>query len=647
MYSSTHVASMLQLPSLKCGVRHLAAPMPACAAVLQQHRQQQQHARPLAPQLPSLVPQLRQLSASRHICNSTAAKAPVIKPKWDTETARKALASLAEEPTEFARGVEVLDSIVKVYTVYSRPDYFLPWQNHPKRESTGTGFVIRDRLLLTNAHVVADQTYVTVKRHGSGTKYRADVVGVGHDVDLALLTVEDEAFWEGSEEGGPMKPLQLGDVPQLQEQVLVVGYPTGGDNTSITSGVVSRVEVTQYVHAASHLMAIQIDAAINPGNSGGPALRGDVVVGVAFQNLPHADNIGYIIPLPVVRRFLSEVMLYGHYRGFCSLGIVFQTMDNPHLRRALGMAAHQSGVMINRIQPTTSTAQVLRKGDVLMEFDGVAIANDGTVHFRARERIFFTSLITLKPTGSTARVKVLRGGSVLEYDLQLDPLQTLVPVHKYDQLPSYFIYAGLVFVPLSQPYLHEYGDDWMSNSPRRLVDKALNSLMAKPDQQIIVLSQVLVDDINTGYQQFQNLQVLRVNGVEVLNLAHLKQLIRGPAAAAAAVEPPPDAAAAAAPAVEAAAVVPGDSSSNGSSTVTVKITVGSSNGSSSSSEAAAGSSSSSNGELFNSEWNDKYIRLELEDDRVIIMERAAADAATERLQRRYRVPYLSSADLAD
>jgi hypothetical protein len=67
--------------------------------------------------------------------------------------------------------------------------------------------------------------------------------------------------------------------------------------------------------------------------------------------------------------------------------------------------------------------------------------------------------------------------------------------------------AGLVFVPLSQPYLHEYGDDWMSNSPRRLVDKALNSLMQKPDQQIIVLSQVLVDDINTGYQQFQNLQV--------------------------------------------------------------------------------------------------------------------------------------------
>lgn len=67
--------------------------------------------------------------------------------------------------------------------------------------------------------------------------------------------------------------------------------------------------------------------------------------------------------------------------------------------------------------------------------------------------------------------------------------------------------AGLVFVPLSQPYLHEYGDDWITSSPRRLVDKALNGLMDKPGQQIIVMSQVLVDDINTGYQQFQNLQV--------------------------------------------------------------------------------------------------------------------------------------------
>lgn len=76
----------------------------------------------------------------------------------------------------------------------------------------------------------------------------------------------------------------------------------GGDNISVTGGVVSRVEPTQYVHGAAHLMAIQIDAAINPGNSGGPALMEDKVVGVAFQNLAGAENIGYVCFWPEIFR---------------------------------------------------------------------------------------------------------------------------------------------------------------------------------------------------------------------------------------------------------------------------------------------------------------------------------------------------------
>ena len=73
---------------------------------------------------------------------------------------------------------------------------------------------------------------------------------------------------------------------------MVFHFCAGGDNISVTKGVVSRVEPTQYVHGATQLLAIQIDAAINPGNSGGPAIMGDKVAGVAFQNLSGAENIG-------------------------------------------------------------------------------------------------------------------------------------------------------------------------------------------------------------------------------------------------------------------------------------------------------------------------------------------------------------------
>lgn len=84
-----------------------------------------------------------------------------------------------------------------------------------------TGFVISGRRILTNAHVVADHTFVLVRKHGSPTKYRAHVQAVGHECDLAILMVENEEFWEG------MTFLELGDIPFLQESVAVVGYPQG------------------------------------------------------------------------------------------------------------------------------------------------------------------------------------------------------------------------------------------------------------------------------------------------------------------------------------------------------------------------------------------------------------------------------------
>lgn len=83
------------------------------------------------------------------------------------------------------------------------------------------GFVISGRRIITNAHVVADQTFVKVRKHGSPEKFKAKVEAVGHECDLALLTVEEEDFWEG------MQCLELGSIPYLQEAVAVVGYPQG------------------------------------------------------------------------------------------------------------------------------------------------------------------------------------------------------------------------------------------------------------------------------------------------------------------------------------------------------------------------------------------------------------------------------------
>jgi S1-C subfamily serine protease len=422
---------------------------------------------------------------------------------------------------------------------------------------------------LTNAHCVADASYVTVRRHGSAHKSAATVAAVGHEADLALLCCEDPRFWDAA----PVAPLPLGDVPALQEAVSVVGFPSGGDNLSITRGVVSRVELTQYVHGAAHLLAVQLDAAINPGNSGGPALRdGGTVVGLAFQNLPAADNIGFIIPPPIIRRFLDDVVATGSHTGFCALGARCQPVENAALRAYLRLPAGTTGVLVNSVTPLTSAADVLRKDDVITAFDGTPIGADGSVALRRGERVSFDHLVSLKRPGDCARLSLIRDGAPAEVSLRLAPAPTLVPVQLYDRLPSYFVYAGLVFAPLSQPHLHESGEDWYNTAPRRLTHLALHGTLKRAADQVVLLSQVLVDDVNAGYQAYADTQVHACDGVRVRNLRHLRRLLsRGGGGA--------------------------------------------------------------------------FIRLDLDHDRVLVLDRAAAEGAHARILARHRVPSPVSADL--
>lgn len=402
----------------------------------------------------------------------------------------------------FSSEAEPFSSIVKVFVVKSTPNFFLPWQNKSMKESIGTGFCIEGRNVVTNAHVVADQKYVQLKKLGSPIKYTSKVVSVDHECDLALLTVEDEEFWE------EMPPLSFGkEIPFLQDEVTVIGYPIGGDNISVTQGVVSRVEPQQYVHGSTQLLAIQIDAAINPGNSGGPALKGDKVIGVAFQNLTGASNIGFIIPTPIVQHFLKDSAdNQNKPKGFCMLGVMAQTTENSCLQKHMRMISsgnshHKHGVLVNKVHPFSAASGVLEKNDIILALDGHEIACDGTIIFRDRERISYSYLFSTKHAGDVMKVRFLRNGQVKEEDVVLNIITPLVPAHQWDQTPSYFIFAGLTFINLTRTFLQEYACEvnreypsWERDGPRSLVEIAIKQLPEEKDQQVVILSQVIKEE---------------------------------------------------------------------------------------------------------------------------------------------------------
>ncbi|KAJ3694931.1 hypothetical protein LUZ60_000308 [Juncus effusus] len=424
---------------------------------------------------------------------------------------------------EVVKVVPSMDAVVKVFCVHTEPNFSLPWQRKRQYSSSSSGFIIGGRRVLTNAHSVEHHTQVKLKKRGSDTKYLATVLAIGTECDIAMLTVSDDEFWEG------VSPVEFGSLPALQDAVTVVGYPIGGDTISVTSGVVSRIEILSYVHGSTELLGLQIDAAINSGNSGGPAFNDKgQCVGIAFQSLKHEDveNIGYVIPTPVIMHFITDYEKSGEYTGFPILGVEWQKMENPDLRKAMGMKPDQKGVRIRRVEPTAPESGCMQPSDIILSFDGVDIANDGTVPFRHGERIGFSYLVSQKYTGEKAVVRVLRGSKVHQFNIKLATHKRLIPAHIKGRPPSYYIVAGFVFAAVSVPYLRsEYGKDYEYDAPVKLLDKHLHAMAQSPDEQLVVISQVLVADINIGYEEIVNTQVVAFNGEPVKNLRSLVEMV--------------------------------------------------------------------------------------------------------------------------
>lgn len=431
-------------------------------------------------------------------------------------------------PVKTSTDTKALRSVLKVFVVKTDPHYAQPWQMRPQRSSSGSAFVLdaAKKYIMTNSHVIANATTIYVRRPGNPKKWRARLLCEGKVCDLALLTVDDAAFWADE-----LIPLTFVDVPELQDSILVAGYPLGGDSLSITKGIVSRITLTRYSHASNKLLGIQIDAAINPGNSGGPAfsdLQQAKIAGVAFSKLSNADNVGYIIPFQIVRHFLTEFEQYGTYRGSCSLGFRWQEMENTHLREHFQMSASASGVLVYKTDPLSPADAVLRVDDVVMEVDGVAVADDGTVEFRHEERVEFSHIVRIKHVGDVLTLKVWRDGAAQLVQYELHPRRPLVPVlHGVDCVPSFLIVGGLVFVPLSVPFLeHAYGGgNWRKSAPVQVL-AMIPEYCSSPDEQVVILFQVLSAEINFGYK-YQTVQCLKFNGEPVRNLRHLAAEVDG------------------------------------------------------------------------------------------------------------------------
>ncbi len=410
---------------------------------------------------------------------------------------------------------KIQKSLVRITATEVEPDYRAPWNSGGVQRGVGAGFVIEGNRIMTNAHVVSNSRYLTVERDGDPNKYPATVLFVAHDCDLALLKVASPEFFKN------MTPLTLGGIPELESVVSAYGYPLGGERMSVTTGIVSRVDFLAYTHSSidSHL-TIQISAQINPGNSGGPVMQNAKVVGVAFQGYSGdvAQGVAYMIPTPVIRRFLKDIE-DGHYDKYVDLGITPIKLQNPAQRQFLGLKEDDRGVLVGTVITAGPAANHLQAGDVLLSIDDHPIASDGTVELEG-ERVDMPEVVERKFKGDVVKLDIWRDKKPLAVNIELGSVWPYAYLaHSYDVRPRYVVYGGLLFQPLTLDLIDAYQPTDIRI--RHYFDYFVTEQIYLEHPEVIVLTNILPDPSNTYLAPYRASIVDEINGQKVRTLSDL------------------------------------------------------------------------------------------------------------------------------
>lgn len=441
---------------------------------------------------------------------------------WSTLTCLCLLSLTFSASGQVTEISDIEDSVVKIYTTSAEPDYFTPWRLLTPRQSSGSGTVIEGNLILTNAHVVANASFIQAQKHNDPDRFQAEVVFVSHESDLALITVSDQSFFSD------LQALSIGSLPKIREAVSVFGYPIGGKTLSVTEGVLSRVEHQRYAHAGTSLLAGQIDAAINPGNSGGPVVKDGQIVGVVMQASSggRAENLGYFVPPSVIRHVLEDSH-DGVNDGFPDLGFRTQTLDSPAAKRARGLESGDSGVLVIKVFDQSPVDGVLQRDDVILSINGFDVADDGSINFSEDMRTDYKHAIDLVHAGDEITITYVREGKLRNATVEArEALEnySLVAGQQYDQIPEYYIYGGVLFVPLNMNLIRRWGSDWARTAPVNLL-QARNEWSSPDRMEVVVALQVLAADVNLGYHDWRNWIVDYVNGEQVRDFHHFVELL--------------------------------------------------------------------------------------------------------------------------
>jgi S1-C subfamily serine protease len=411
----------------------------------------------------------------------------------------------------------VTSSVVKIHVTRREPDFARPWNKANPQETSGSGVIIEGKRILTNAHVILYASQIFVQADQSTERVPAKVKAVAPTIDMAILEVDKPSFFDGH----PPLPVAK-ELPSLKQSVSVYGYPVGGEQVSVTQGIISRIEFTSVYYLARGLR-IQIDAALNPGNSGGPAVSDGKIVGLVFSKFTQGENIGYLLAADEIHAFLADIA-DGKYEGKLQLWDHLLSTENEALRAKLGLEK-EAGMVVYR--PFRSTPDYpLKEWDVITHVAGEPLDSQGQVKVNDSLRLQFQYLVPKVAKNGRVKLSIIRDRKPLSVEVPVRADGDYTVPFLLGQYPRYFIYGPVVFMPAYQDLAYRLPSQMMMYHQSPLLLRVMSHPAFEGEEIVTLGYGLLPHKTSKGYSPPAFSVVSQLNGTPVRNMRHLVTLLR-------------------------------------------------------------------------------------------------------------------------
>jgi S1-C subfamily serine protease len=413
-------------------------------------------------------------------------------------------------------GAEYENSVVRVLVTAQHYDAFLPWQKTQTRSRHGYGVVVRDDLIITTENLVRNHTLVQVQKTQSGRKLQAAVEQADAATDLALLRIID------IDDSIELEPMELLDHLDDTASIELVQF----DETSAIQHGKADVVNTSVVNlpvAVGSVLSIRVLSDIAVNGEAAVVVSDKKLVGL-IMSYDQNTRVGELLPYPILAQFLDDAC-NPPYKGVPVAGFKWKPLVNPATRAFLSVSAPNRGILVLSTIPGTGADAVLLPEDVILALDGKAIDDMGYYDDPDFGRLMFPHLVRKNHSpGDTVPVDVVRNGVVTNVSLKLSTQNdhfSLVPENIERNPVDFLVEGGFVMRELAGDYLRAYGSSWRSEANTRLLDFYLSqsAYQEGTNSHVLILSQVLPDPINVGYQHFRDEIVTHLNREPVTGIS--------------------------------------------------------------------------------------------------------------------------------